>query len=180
MLLSEKQSPTQAVSRLNSQYNKRFMVNKSVILMFCCKKERCRSCDSTSQTHFRQSFESSPESRGSQTSGVLPVLFVQAKSTKNVPFAGSSEVLQTSNQHTAAAASDRNIKTFARKLRGFANLESAHKDNNFVQTKLNPSAALGGIVLPLCGLFFACGGNHLDKLRKNFRRNCVVVAVSLT
>ena len=47
---------------------------------------------------FRQSFESSPESRGSQTSGVLPVLFVQAKSTKNVPFAGSFEVLQTSNQ----------------------------------------------------------------------------------
>ena len=35
------------------------------------------------QNHFRQSFESSPESRGSQTSGVLLVLFVQAKSTKN-------------------------------------------------------------------------------------------------
>jgi hypothetical protein len=60
------------------------------------------------QTHFRQSFESSPESRGSQTSGVLLVLFVQAKSTKNVPFAGSSEVLQTSNQRTATAASHRN------------------------------------------------------------------------
>ena len=57
------------------------------------------------QNLFRQSFESSPESRGSQTSGVLLVLFVQAKSTKNVPFAGSSEVSQTSNQHTAAAAS---------------------------------------------------------------------------
>ena len=41
---------------------------------------------------FRQSFESSPESRGSQTSGVLLVLFVHAKSTKNVPFAGSFEV----------------------------------------------------------------------------------------
>ena len=50
----------------------------------------------------------SPESRGSQTSGVLLVLFVQAKSTKNVPFAGSSEVLQTSKQRTAAAASHRN------------------------------------------------------------------------
>ena len=58
--------------------------------------------------HFRQSFESSPESRGSQTSGVLLVLFVHAKSTKNVPFAGSSEVLQTSNQPTVAAASHRN------------------------------------------------------------------------
>ena len=59
------------------------------------------------QTHFRQSFESSPESRGSQTSGVLPVLFVQAKSTKNVPFAGSSEVLQTSKQRTAVTSSHR-------------------------------------------------------------------------
>ena len=35
-------------------------------------------------------FESSPESRGSQTSGVLLVLFVQAKSTKNVPLQGVS------------------------------------------------------------------------------------------
>ena len=60
------------------------------------------------QSKFRQSFESSPESRGSQTSGVLLVLFVQAKSTKNVPFAGSSEVLQTSNQRTTAVASHRN------------------------------------------------------------------------
>ena len=32
----------------------------------------------------------SPESRGSQTSGVLLVLFVQAKSTKNVPLQGVS------------------------------------------------------------------------------------------
>ena len=31
-------------------------------------------------------FESSPESRGSQTSGVLPVLFVQAKRIKPFPF----------------------------------------------------------------------------------------------
>ena len=50
----------------------------------------------------------SPESRGSQTSGVLLVLFVQAKRTKNVPFAGSSEVLQTSIQLTSMAASHRN------------------------------------------------------------------------
>ena len=54
----------------------------------------------TLQNHFRQSFESSPESRGSQTSGVLLVLFVQAKSTKNVPFAGSFAVFQASNQRT--------------------------------------------------------------------------------
>ena len=60
------------------------------------------------QKYFRQSFESSPESRGSQTSGVLLVLFVHAKSTQNVPFAGNFEVLQTSKQRTAAAASRRN------------------------------------------------------------------------
>ena len=41
------------------------------------------------QNHFRQSFESSPESRGSQTSGVLLVLFVQAKSTKNRSLSGN-------------------------------------------------------------------------------------------
>ena len=62
----------------------------------------------TLQNHFRQSFESFPESRGSQTSGVLLVLFVQAKSTKNVSFAGSSEVLQTSIQPTAVTFSHRN------------------------------------------------------------------------
>ncbi len=36
------------------------------------------------------------------------VLFAHAKSTKNVPFAGSFEVLQTSNQHTAVTSSHRN------------------------------------------------------------------------
>ena len=60
------------------------------------------------QNLFRQSFESSPESRGSQTSGVLLVLFVHAKRIKPFPFRESSEVLPTSKQHTAAAASHRN------------------------------------------------------------------------
>ena len=64
---------------------------------------------SLSQKHrIDRRFESSPESRGSQTSGVLLVLFVHAKSTQNVPFAGNFEVLQTSKQRTAAAASRRN------------------------------------------------------------------------
>ena len=45
------------------------------------------------------------ESRGSQTSGVLLVLFVHAKRIKPFPLRESSEVLQTSNQRTAAAAS---------------------------------------------------------------------------
>ena len=45
-------------------------------------------------------FESSPESRGSQTSGVLLVLFVQAKRIKPFPLRESFEVLRTSNQRT--------------------------------------------------------------------------------
>ena len=55
--------------------------------------------------HFSESHVSSgdlnrsPESRGSQTSGVLLVLFVQAKRIKSFPF-GKFEVLQTSKQHT--------------------------------------------------------------------------------
>ena len=57
------------------------------------------------QPRIDRRFESSPESRGSQTSGVLLVLFVHAKSTKNVPFAGSSEVTQTSNQRTQTKTS---------------------------------------------------------------------------
>ena len=63
------------------------------------------------QNHFRQSFESSPESRGSQTSRVLLVLFVQAKRIKPFPF---------------------------RKVRGFPNLDSARHNGGFAQTKLKP------------------------------------------
>ena len=60
----------------------------------------------TLQNHFRQSFESSPESRGSQTSGVLFDSFCTTqKECKNVPFAGNSEVFQTSKQRTKTANS---------------------------------------------------------------------------
>ena len=61
--------------------------------------------------HFRRNLVSSGdlnrslESRGSQTSGVLPVLFVQAKRIKSYSLAGSSEVLQTSIQHTQTTTS---------------------------------------------------------------------------
>ena len=60
--------------------------------------------------HFSESHVSSgdlnrsPESRGSQTSGVLLVLFVQAKRIKSFPF-GKFEVLQTSNQRTKTKTS---------------------------------------------------------------------------
>ena len=36
-----------------------------------------------------------------------------------------------------------------REHRGFANLESAHQNNDFAQTQLNPFAALGGIIFAL-------------------------------
>ena len=61
--------------------------------------------------HFRRNLVSSGdlnrslESRGSQTSGVLLVLFVQAKRIKSYSLAGSSEVLQTSIQHTQTTTS---------------------------------------------------------------------------
>ncbi len=91
-------------------------------------------------------FESSPESRGSQPSGVLLVLFVQAKRIKPFPF---------------------------RKARGSANLDSARRNGDFPQTKLNPfwnfpfgkfapfgaarsacySAAFGGIILVAIATF---------------------------
>ena len=60
--------------------------------------------------HFSENFVSSgdlnrsPESRGSQTSGVLLVLFVQAKRIKPFPF-GKFEVFQTSIQPTQTTTS---------------------------------------------------------------------------
>ena len=41
------------------------------------------------------------------------------------------------------------IKTFLRKLRGSPNLESAHQNSKFAQTKLNPFAALASLFLLL-------------------------------
>ena len=64
------------------------------------------------KSRIERRFESSPESRGSQTSGVLLVLFVQAKRIKPFPL---------------------------REIRGFTNLESAHPNNDHALTQLNPS-----------------------------------------
>ena len=61
--------------------------------------------------YFRENLESSGdlnrprESRGSQTSGVLLVLFVQAKRIKPFPLRESFEVLQTSIQPTQTTTS---------------------------------------------------------------------------
>ena len=65
-----------------------------------------------SKSRIERRFESSPESRGSQTSGVLLVLFVQAKRIKSFPFG---------------------------KVRGSANLDSARRNGGFALTKLKPS-----------------------------------------
>ena len=50
-------------------------------------------------------FEPFPESRGPQTSGVLPVLFVQAKRIKPFPFRNflTAESMPLSGQHAARA-----------------------------------------------------------------------------
>ena len=67
--------------------------------------------------HFSESYVSSgdlnrsPESRGSQTSGVLPVLFVQAKRIKPFP---------------------------RREFRGSPNLDSAHRSCSFAPQQLKP------------------------------------------
>jgi hypothetical protein len=87
------------------------------------------------QNYFRQSFES-------WVAGLRPVcflvLFAQCKKNKPVSLSGTSEVLQTSIQRTAAVASYQPIKTFFRKLRGFANLDSAHRSDIFAPQQLKP------------------------------------------
>ena len=77
-----------------------------------CSFQHSRLLDerrSFSQKHrIDRRFESSPESRGSQTSGVLFGSFRTREKNKTVPFAGSFKVLQTSKQHTAVTSSHRN------------------------------------------------------------------------
>ena len=69
--------------------------------------------------HFSENFVSSgdlnrsPESRGSQTSGILLVLFVQAKRINPYSLAGSFEVLRTSIQPTKRQHRTNKLKSFA-------------------------------------------------------------------
>ena len=103
------------------------------------------------QNLFRQSFESSPESRGSQTSGVLFGSFCTTqKARKTFPLQGASRFCKPQISTPQLQLRTATIKTFLRKLRGFANLESAHKQYTFAQIKLNPSAAIHGIFPPFC------------------------------
>ena len=64
------------------------------------------------QNHFRQSFESSPESRGSQTLVCFLVLFAQRKKHEK--------------------------RSLRREHRGSANLESAHRSRSFAPQQLKP------------------------------------------
>ena len=93
---------------------------------------------------FRQSFES-------WVAGLRPVCFLVTFCTtqKVTTRSPSQEVSRFCKPQISApqwqlrAAT---IKTFLRKLRGSANLESAHQNSKFAQTKLNP--------FPLRGCFF--------------------------
>ena len=70
------------------------------------------------------------------------VLFVQAKRIKPFPFRELSRFSKPRFSSPQWRLRTNPIKTFSkRELRGFPNLESAHPNNNFAQTQLNPSAA---------------------------------------
>ena len=85
------------------------------------------------------------ESRGSQPSGVLLVLFVQAKRIKTFPFREIRGFPNLEAAHRNGGFARTKLKPFQKEIRGFANLESAHQNQNFVLTQLNP--------LPLRGTF---------------------------
>ena len=100
------------------------------------------------QNLFRQSFESSPESRGSQTSGVLFGSFCTTqKARKTFPSQEAPRFCKPQTSTPQPQLRTATIKTFLSKIRGSANLESAHTDNKLAQTKLNPFAALSGFLL---------------------------------
>ena len=79
------------------------------------------------KSRIERRFESSPESRGSQTSGVLLVLFVHAKRINPFPFREAPRLRKPRISVPQPQLRTATIKNFLRKLRGFANLEAAHK-----------------------------------------------------
>ncbi len=85
------------------------------------------------------------------------VLFAQRKKNKPVPFPGTSEVTQTSNQHTATAASHRNNLNLFKE--SFEVLQTS-KQRTKITTSCNPiksfcrsAASSGGYA----AFFVACG-----------------------
>ena len=80
------------------------------------------------QKYFRQSFELSPESRGSQTSGVLLVLFVQAKRIKPYPFGKVSRFCEPRFSSPQWRLRTNKIKTFPKEDSRFCKPRiSAHR-----------------------------------------------------
>ena len=75
-----------------------------------------KSRSSYPKHRFDRRFEASPESRGSQPSGLLLVLFVEAKRIKPFPFG---------------------------KVSRFTNLKPAHRKGGFAQSKLKPFPPCG-------------------------------------
>ena len=66
------------------------------------------------------------ESRGSQPSGVLLVLFVQAKRIKTFPFREFRGFANLDSACCNGGFAQTKLKPFQKEIRGFANLESAH------------------------------------------------------
>ena len=87
----------------------------------------------------------SPESRGSQTSGVLLVLFVQAKRIKPFLFGKLRGFANLDSARRNGGFAQTKLKPVQKKIRGSANLESTHLNNKFALAQLNP--------LPLRGFF---------------------------
>ena len=76
--------------------------------------------------------------RGLRTSGVLLVLFVQAKRINPFPFREARGSANLDSARRNGGFAQTKLKPSQREIRGFANLESAHPNNNFTRTKLNP------------------------------------------
>ena len=96
------------------------------------------------QTHFRQSFES-------WVAGLRPVCFLVTFCTmQKVTTRSPSQAVSRFSKPQISAPQPQlrtaTIKTFLRKLRGFVNLETAHKNNKFPLTKLNPFEKFRGFV----------------------------------
>ncbi len=83
-------------------------------------------------------FESSPESRGSQTSGVLLVLFVQAKRIKPFPLPGTSRFSKPRFSSPQWRLRTNKIKTFPKRASRFCKPRISTQNNNFAQAQLNP------------------------------------------
>ena len=101
------------------------------------------------QSRFDRRFESSPESRGSQASGVLLVLFVQAKRIKPFPLPGAPRFSKPRFSSPQWRLRTNKIKTFPKGDSRFCKPRISTQNNNFAQIQLNS--------FPLRGLSAACG-----------------------